>query len=74
MFTYTINAGPAECKCILFRKHCRPKSAGFSRSHLIRIHTVFHSGWKYMLTTRMMQDNNKEVVYLHKNILQRDNG
>ena len=34
---------PAEPGITLFWKHCRSRSAGFSWSHLIRIHTVFHS-------------------------------
>ena len=49
---------PAEPGFIHFWKHCRSRSAGFWRSHLIRIHIVFDYDWKYMLTTRTLQDKN----------------
>ena len=52
------NSCPAEPELILFWKHRRSRSAGFWWagfwwSHLIKINTV--SGWKYMLTTWMLQ-------------------
>ena len=59
--TFYFNTCPAEHGFILFWKHCRSRSAGFSGSQLflgsqlIRIYTVFHCDWKYMLTTGMLQ-------------------
>ena len=38
--TLVVLSGP---QIYFLGKHCRSRSAGFLRSHLIRIHTVFHS-------------------------------
>ena len=32
----------------LFEKHCSSRYAGFWLSHMIRIHTFFHTDWKYI--------------------------
>ena len=51
----------AETELSFLWKHCRCRLVGFWRSHLIRIHTVFFSDWKYMPTTEMLQVNDINI-------------
>ena len=59
---HVIKHCPAEPRFIIFWKHCRSRSAGFRRSHLIRIYTDFHSDWKYMLINGMLQVNKINIL------------
>ena len=43
-----------------FWKQCRSRSAGFLQSHVIRIHSVFHTE-KKMLTAEMLQINRLKI-------------
>ena len=49
----TVDAGSKPMyveKIFIFCKHHRSRSADFWGNHLIRIHTVIHFAWKYMIT------------------------